>query len=166
MWNFATDQIVQKDSRRDYVSNDNRKIERIFMDGVIRYENRFLDNRLDLNAMFGASQEMRRDRSFSAQRYDWVDSSVDVINGATGESTTSGSHSEWAMRSFFGRINLGWADKYLLELNLRADASSRFTKIIAGDISRLFLQVGVWIRKHSWKVQRMVGCLEVTCILR
>lgn len=128
MWNFATDQIVQKDSRRDYVSNDNRKIERIFMDGVIRYENRFLDNRLDLNVMLGASQEMRRDRSFSAQRYDWVDSSVDVINGATGESTTSGSHSEWAMRSFFGRINLGWADKYLLELNLRADASSRFTK--------------------------------------
>ena len=128
MWNFATEQIVTKDSRRDYIKNDNRKIERIFMDGVIRYENRFLDNSLDLNAMFGASQEMRRDRSFSAQRYDWVDSSVDVIDGATGESTTSGSHSEWAMRSFFGRINLGWADKYLLELNLRADASSRFTK--------------------------------------
>lgn len=114
MWNFATEQIVTKDSRRDYIKNDNRKIERIFMDGVIRYENRFLDNSLDLNAMFGASQEMRRDRSFSAQRYDWVDSSVDVIDGATGESTTSGSHSEWAMRSFFGRINLGWADKYLL----------------------------------------------------
>lgn len=128
MWNFATEQIVTKDSRRDYIKNDNRKIERIFMDGVIRYENRFLDNRLDLNVMLGASQEMRRDRSFSAQRYDWVDSSVDVIDGATGESTTSGSHSEWAMRSFFGRINLGWADKYLLELNLRADASSRFTK--------------------------------------
>ena len=76
MWNFATEQIVTKDSRRDYIKNDNRKIERIFMDGVIRYENRFLDNRLDLNVMLGASQEMRRDRSFSAQRYDWVDSSL------------------------------------------------------------------------------------------
>ena len=32
------------------------------------------------------------------------------------------------MRSFFGRINLGWDDKYLLEANLRADGSSRFQK--------------------------------------
>lgn len=126
MWNFATDAIVTKDTRRDYVKNDNRKIERMFMDAVVRYENKFFDNKLDLNVMMGASQEMRRDRSFSAQKYDWIDSSVDVIDGATGESTTSGSHSEWAMRSFFGRINLGWANRYLLEMNLRADASSRF----------------------------------------
>ena len=27
---------------------------------------------------------------------------------------------------FFGRINLGWKDKYLAELNLRTDGSSRF----------------------------------------
>ena len=128
MWNFATETIVQKDSRRDYIYNYNRKIERMFMDATVRYENSFIDNNLDLNVLLGASQEMRRDRSFSAQKYDWIDSSVDVINGATGESTTSGSHTEWAMRSYFGRINLGWADKYLLEANLRADASSRFLK--------------------------------------
>lgn len=30
------------------------------------------------------------------------------------------------MRSYFGRINLSWDDKYLLEVNLRADGSSRF----------------------------------------
>lgn len=127
-WNFATETMTQKDSGQSYIYNYNRKIERIFMDGVIRYENKFFNNRFDLNAMVGASQEMRRDRSFSAKKYDWLDSSVDVINGATGESTTTGSHSEWAMRSFFGRINLGWDNKYLLEVNLRADASSRFSK--------------------------------------
>lgn len=99
-WNFATETMTQKDSGQSYIYNYNRKIERIFMDGVIRYENKFFNNRFDLNAMVGASQEMRRDRSFSAKRYDWLDSSVDVINGATGESTTTGSHSEWAMRSF------------------------------------------------------------------
>ena len=32
------------------------------------------------------------------------------------------------MRSYFGRINLSWDDKYLLEVNLRADGSSRFGK--------------------------------------
>lgn len=113
-WNFATETMTQKDSGQSYIYNYNRKIERIFMDGVIRYENKFFNNRFDLNAMVGASQEMRRDRSFSAKKYDWLDSSVDVINGATGESTTTGSHSEWAMRSFFGRINLGWDNKILV----------------------------------------------------
>lgn len=37
------------------------------MDAVIRYENKFFNNKLDLNILAGASQEMRRDRSFSAQ---------------------------------------------------------------------------------------------------
>lgn len=125
-WNFATESLVSKDSRTSSVYNYNRKIERMFMDGVVRYENKFFGNKLDLNVLLGASQEMRRDRSFSARKYDWIDPSIDVINGATGESAATGGHTEWAMRSYFGRINLGWADKYLLEMNLRADASSRF----------------------------------------
>lgn len=125
-WDFTSNTVGMSGTGRSYLYNYNRKIERCFMDGTIRYENRFFDKKLDLNVLAGTSQEMRRDRSFDAKRYDWLDSSVDVINGATGESTTNGSHTEWAMRSFFGRINLGWADKYLVEVNLRADASSRF----------------------------------------
>jgi len=38
----------------------------------------------------------------------------------------TGNYNEWAMRSYFGRINLNWDDKYLLEANLRADGSSKF----------------------------------------
>jgi hypothetical protein len=64
----------------------------------------------------------------TAKKYDWTDESMDVINGFTGDAEASGSRSEWAMRSYFGRINLGWDDKYLVEVNLRADASSRFLK--------------------------------------
>lgn len=127
-WNFATNTMVQKDGRKSYIYNYNRKIERMFMDAVVRYDAKFFNNRFDLNAMVGASQEMRRDRSFSAQKDNLLDSSMDVINGATGDATVSGGHDEWSMRSFFGRINLGWDNKYLLELNLRADASSRFSK--------------------------------------
>lgn len=128
LWDFNTESVVRNlYNGRSYIYNYNRKIERMFMDAVVRYENRFFD-KLDLNVMVGASQEMRRDRQFSATKYDWIDSSVDVINGATGDAEASGSHTEWAMRSYFGRINLGWADRYLLEANLRADGSSRFLK--------------------------------------
>lgn len=38
-----------------------------------------------------------------------------------------GYDSEWAMRSYFGRINLNWDDKYLFEANFRADGSSKFS---------------------------------------
>ncbi|MCE8491252.1 SusC/RagA family TonB-linked outer membrane protein [Bacteroides thetaiotaomicron] len=127
-WNFVTETISNKDGNRQYIYAKNGKLERMFMDGVIRYENRFFNNRLDLIALIGASQEMRRDRTFSGKKYDPIDDSVDVINGASGDAETSGSHSEWTMRSYFGRINLGWDNKYLLEMNLRADASSRFLK--------------------------------------
>lgn len=128
LWDFANNIVVLPDNRRSYITNYNRKIEHMFMDGVIRYENQFVDDRLDLNVMVGASQEMHRDYNHTATKYDWIDSSVDVINGATGDAEASGSRTEWAMRSYFGRINLGWDDKYLLEVNLRADASSRFLK--------------------------------------
>lgn len=128
LWDFSTENIVRKATDRTYIYNYNRKIERMFMDGVVRYENKFFNNKFSLNALLGASQEMRRDRNFSAQKYDWIDPSVDVIDGATSDAIASGGHTEWAMRSYFGRINLGWADKYLLEMNLRADASSRFLK--------------------------------------
>lgn len=128
LWNFATETIVIGESKRQSISNYNRKEERMFMDGVIRYENKFFDKRLDLNVMVGASQEMFRDRKINASKYDPIDSSVDVINGATGDALASGEHTEWAMRSYFGRINLGWDNKYLLEFNMRADGSSRFLK--------------------------------------
>lgn len=40
--------------------------------------------------------------------------------------TNSDGGTELARRSYFGRIQYDYADKYLFEANLRADASSRF----------------------------------------
>ena len=40
--------------------------------------------------------------------------------------TNSGSATTWALRSYFGRINYDFNDKYLLEANVRVDGSSRF----------------------------------------
>lgn len=93
---------------------------------VARYESRFANDRLGLNAMLGASQERYYTHNFSASKYDLIDLSLNVMNAAIGEASASGSSAEWAMRSFFGRVNLDWENKYLLELNLRADQSSRF----------------------------------------
>lgn len=39
---------------------------------------------------------------------------------------TGGSGSHWALRSYFGRVKYNFDDRYLLEGNIRMDASSRF----------------------------------------
>lgn len=46
--------------------------------------------------------------------------------GYNQELTNSGSWDQWAMRSFFGKINYAYKNKYLLEGTFRADGSSRF----------------------------------------
>ena len=48
---------------------------------------------------------MYRSKNFSATKYDMIDLSLNVIDAAIGDATASGSSTEWAMRSFFGRIN-------------------------------------------------------------
>lgn len=40
--------------------------------------------------------------------------------------TNSGYSNEWALMSYFGRLNYAYAGKYLLEANVRYDGSSRF----------------------------------------
>ena len=40
----------------------------------------------------------------------------------------SGTKDEWALRSYFGRVNYAFDGKYLFEANLRADGTSRFAK--------------------------------------
>lgn len=125
-WNFRDDVITRTTEGKSSIMNYDGKTQRYFNDVVARYENRFVNDQLGLNAMIGASQEKYYSHNFQASKYDLIDYSLWVINGATGDASASGSSSEWAMRSFFGRVNLDWNNKYLLELNLRADQSSRF----------------------------------------
>ncbi|MCR8895062.1 TonB-dependent receptor [Bacteroides sp. ET336] len=125
-WNFRDDVITRTTEGKSSIMNYDGKTQRYFNDVVARYENRFVNDQLGLNAMIGASQEKYYSHNFQATKYDLIDYSLWVINGATGDASASGSSSEWAMRSFFGRVNLDWNNKYLLELNLRADQSSRF----------------------------------------
>ena len=47
-------------------------------------------------------------------------------SGDKSTATNNSSLEEYALLSFFGRINYSFKDRYLLEANLRYDGSSRF----------------------------------------
>lgn len=127
LWSFRMNTIVYARNGKDYAYSSMSAGSRILTDAILRYNHTFA-RRLTLGAMLGASQEKAFSESFNAKRYDLIDSSLSVLDAATGSSESSGSKSDWAMHSYFGRINLDWDEKYLFEANLRADGSSRFRK--------------------------------------
>ena len=82
-----------------------------------------------LKVLVGASREDYRNDAFSAFRDNFVLPDYPVLNtGSSANQQTTGSAAEWALQSFFGRINYDYKQKYLLEINGRYDGSSRFAE--------------------------------------
>lgn len=83
-------------------------------------------SRLQASVLAGMSQEYNKYDTDFFIKYDLVDPSLGAIDAGTTNGNITGNYNEWAMRSYFGRINLNWDNRYLLEANLRADGSSKF----------------------------------------
>ena len=124
-WDFANEQIMSSNENANIsLSYSVPRMERYFWDAVARWDKKFGD--LEMNLMAGYSSELYRSASLGASRNQLLDLSLWALSAATGEANATGATTEWAMQSWFGRVNLNWADKYLLELNIRRDGSSRF----------------------------------------
>jgi len=83
-----------------------------------------------VKGLLGYSQEWNNDTQESLGRRNFVTDDIYVINGGSSDPstwTTTGTASEWALRSYFGRLNYFLNEKYLFEANLRYDGSSRFS---------------------------------------
>jgi TonB-linked SusC/RagA family outer membrane protein len=86
-------------------------------------------NWLDLSALAGAEQTENRFQTFSGTRELTLFPELVQLNAYPSlNQNVSGDANAWALRSYFGRVNLVANNKYLLELNARYDGSSRFSK--------------------------------------
>ncbi|KAA5548842.1 SusC/RagA family TonB-linked outer membrane protein [Adhaeribacter rhizoryzae] len=80
-----------------------------------------------LKLLLGASREDYRNNIVSAFRDNFILPDYPVLNtGSANNQQARGGGAEWALQSFFGRINYDYNQKYLLEVNGRYDGSSRF----------------------------------------
>ena len=78
----------------------------------------------------GTQAEYYKIQSLSASRVVFPNNSVQEIDaGGTGSQLNGGKASEWAINSFYGRLNYDYKGKYLVEGNLRSDGSSRFNEL-------------------------------------
>ncbi|MEL6651109.1 MAG: SusC/RagA family TonB-linked outer membrane protein, partial [Bacteroidota bacterium] len=75
----------------------------------------------------GVNQESSDTRFYGASRIQIPSNSLPALSTGNPETSTNyGGQTQWALRSFFGRFNYAYADKYLFEFNVRRDGSSRF----------------------------------------
>ncbi|MBK5194452.1 MAG: TonB-dependent receptor [Proteiniphilum sp.] len=93
---------------------------------TLNYEKRILQH--GFNLLAGFSQEWAYMPVLSASRKKILLDGVEEIDGGTEDIINSGTAEHWALRSYFGRINYDFNEKYLLEANVRYDGTSRFAK--------------------------------------
>jgi TonB-linked SusC/RagA family outer membrane protein len=79
-------------------------------------------------ALAGYSQVANKYNYLSATRKDFYNNDVQSLSqGSLASRDNTGYESAWGLRSYFGRFNYNYAEKYFIELNGRYDGSSRFT---------------------------------------
>lgn len=81
------------------------------------------------SVMVGFQSELNKYNNLGVTRADLITSSVQAIEAASGKDTgIKGSITDWATAGFFGRLNYNYKERYLAEVNLRYDGTSRFSK--------------------------------------
>ncbi|HKO79086.1 MAG TPA: SusC/RagA family TonB-linked outer membrane protein, partial [Chitinophagaceae bacterium] len=84
--------------------------------------------KLNVNALAGHEAQLSRFEFVSASRTNFPSDNVTSVS--SGDANTAANGGTWgsgpALESWFGRVNLGWNDRYLLTGNVRNDGSSNF----------------------------------------
>ena len=112
---FATSKLTETQDNSKEIS------QRVYLN----YSKTF--NKHLVEGMAGYEEIYNRFKRVSASRTDFFSNELrDLSAGNSANQTTSGFSQEWRLRSFFGRINYSFNDKYMLQANVRYDGSSRF----------------------------------------
>ncbi len=114
---------VKNDGAADY--NDLNHSE---MSTYLTYNHAF-GEKYKLTAMGGHEWQLNYSRQVSATRMDFPTNTVQTIGGGDPETATNGgSKGQSAIESYFGRLDLGVNDRYLITGNARYDGNSMYAK--------------------------------------
>jgi len=98
-------------------------------DAWAEYEKTFKDKHY-FKAMLGTHYESYAGKTLEVGRKNFLSNNIGAIGGGSDapddQEKTKGTFEEEAQLSYFGRLNYTFNNRYLLEFNLRKDASSRF----------------------------------------
>lgn len=122
--------IFQMDNRsnlRQSLSQSRNIANEYLMENTLTYEKVFHDN-YAVNLLAGYTQQNALYSTMSGSKQDFPSNEIQVFDAGTGPSVIGGNDAAWALRSYLGRANVTFFDKYLLTATIRRDGSSRFGK--------------------------------------
>lgn len=124
--NFLDPKLTREGRNQNGTGYDSRSTGTVWtFDNVVNWEKKL--GRHGFGAMAGSSWT----KSDWSQNYingsDYANDDIRTLNAANRISWdgTGSSGADWAIFSFFGRLQYNWNDTYMLTANLRADGSSR-----------------------------------------
>ncbi|MEQ9285763.1 MAG: TonB-dependent receptor [Cyclobacteriaceae bacterium] len=112
---------------RTTISDQQFRREQVYPLFAMEYQKSFGDHYLKV---LGLTEQLTRQESFlSASRTDLISSSLtDIFSGSTEFDETGGSsNSDMGRKSYVGRFNYRFRERYLLEATFRADGNVRFS---------------------------------------
>ena len=124
LYNLRTDEVAR--GQKDNITlNELDVLDRqLTFYSTLNYEERLGDHRLKV--LGGTEAQSFRSESIGTSVEQIYSPNTPVLDAGSANPTSSGSVSEWALLSYFGRVQYNYSERYLLELNARYDGSSRF----------------------------------------
>jgi TonB-linked SusC/RagA family outer membrane protein len=126
-WETRDSTTVKKSNLHNNLTESRSNNREFTLNNLLNYNTSIGDN--DLKFLVGYSQIQFTTNSLSAYRQDFYNNDIQSLGQGADDDTKNngGGDAEWGLRSYFGRFNYDFQDKYLFEANGRFDGSSRFT---------------------------------------
>lgn len=93
-------------------------------DNTVTYMDTFAEKH-NINIMLGSSAQNNLFRYMNGSKEDFLSDDYNQLNNGLLNPLVGGGKSEWALLSFFGRINYNYDNRYLLTATVRRDGTSR-----------------------------------------
>ena len=126
-WETRDSTVVKKRNINNNLTESRNSNREFTLNNLLDYATSIKDH--ELKFLAGYSQIQFTSNSLSAYRQNFYNNDVQSIGQGADDATKSngGGDAQWGLRSYFGRFNYNFQDKYLFEANGRFDGSSRFT---------------------------------------
>ncbi len=124
-WNFREDYEVRTFTSQIDIETYYNKSQRHMYDIYAKYNTHISEH--EINLLAGFNQEYYKYNNIDVTKNNLLSIDTPVLDAASSNPTASGDAYEYALRSYFGRINYNYSGKYLFEANIRYDGSSRFS---------------------------------------
>ena len=116
---------AENEHMRNYVAQNHLDFLTQSLQITLKYDKTFAEKH-DLAVLLGYSQEWENRSTLFASRKSILIDGVEVVDAGTEDIMNGGNKYSWALRSYFGRVNYAFDNRYLFEANLRIDGTSRF----------------------------------------